>query len=365
MSDLSEMGEALFRKLDRAGIIPEIGEYTPECNEGEITYGQGYPITGIEKFLGYADSIINIANFPSISINTDFMKTHAFCQFLRESGKDSIVLDGQANERYTKRSEKALNYFKSLYDISGSFRFFVQREKKYSEAKGMGESASIAAAVSRALVTNVFGADATNDDAFTSRFSRLVSGSGTRSVAGGISMWISYPSIREKLSFGFRLDDFSGKMAIAAFPSVSRVRTEDAHGAAIRSIFYDKWAQGKFSSCENIANGNPSAARVMETAERDFYRINSVLLSAGSIIQNPSSIGLIEKVLEFKKKNEGLYFTTDTGPTVIVMSEEANLIREFSDHANVTPLNGKVVSSWDREPPRQLYEAAESYFISS
>ncbi len=197
MASLSDMGEALLRTLDREGIIPDVEDYAIDQDMGKVTYGQGFSITGVEKFLGYADSVLNLANFPSISITTDFMQTHAFCQSVKESGRDLVVLDGQVDERYSKRAEKALNYFKSLYGITGSFRFFIERDRKYKEAKGMGESASIAAAVSRSLVANVFGSGASRDATFTSRLARLVSGSGTRSVAGGLSMWLSYPNIRE------------------------------------------------------------------------------------------------------------------------------------------------------------------------
>ncbi|MEM0156409.1 MAG: mevalonate pyrophosphate decarboxylase [Thermoplasmataceae archaeon] len=364
MASLTELGESLHMTMERAGLIPEIEEYNLDQDPGRVTYGHGFPITGVEKFLGYADSVMNIANFPSISITTNFMQTHAFCQGLREGGRDHVVLDGQVEDKYSKRAEKALNYFKSLFGITGSFRFFIQRDRKYKEAKGIGESASIAAAVARSLVSNVFGTDASKDAVFTSRIARLVSGSGTRSVAGGLSMWLSYPSIREKMSFGFKLADFRREIAIAAVPARSRVRTEDAHLAALKSIFYDRWAHGKFPSCQSIAMDRKLPEDIMRIAEEDFYRINAVLMSAGSIIQDSSSLEIIAKILEFRKRNDGLYFTTDTGPTIILMSGDRKIIEEFSDYSGIEVVMGEITSSTPSSIPENRYRTAIDYFSS-
>ena len=364
MTSFNDMGETLIHSLERDGIFPEIRSYDPSLEPGKITYGLGYPITGIEKFLGYSDRVINIANFPSVSITTDFSRAHAFCQSLEEGGKDSVVLDGHSDDRYTRRSEKALIYFKSLYGITGSFRFFIERERRYGEAKGLGESAAIASAVARALVTNVFGDTAVSDDPFVSRSARLVSGSGTRSVAGGLSMWMSYPSIREKLSVGFRIGNDIDKLYIAAAPTASLLRTEDAHSLALDSPFYDRWGQGKFASCENIARGNVSPEEIMKLAEKDFYRINAVLMSSGSIIQNHSSLSLIEKLYEYRKRNSGIYFTSDTGPSLVIMSSDRSMLKEFSEYSGTELLEGSIITEWDRTPCADRFSRASQYFES-
>ena len=364
MTSFNDMGETLIHSLERDGIFPEIRSYDPSLEPGKITYGLGYPITGIEKFLGYSDRVINIANFPSVSITTDFSRAHAFCQSLEEGGKDSVVLDGHSDDRYTRRSEKALNYFKSLYGITGSFRFFIERERRYGEAKGLGESAAIASAVARALVTNVFGDTAVSDDPFVSRSARLVSGSGTRSVAGGLSMWMSYPSIREKLSVGFRIGKDINKIYIAAAPTASLLRTDDAHSLALDSPFYDRWGQGKFASCENIARGNASPEEIMRLAEKDFYRINAVLMSSGSIIQNHSSLSLIEKLYEYRKRNSGIYFTSDTGPSLVFMSSDRSMLKEFSEYSGTELVEGSIITEWDRTPCADRFSRASQYFES-
>ena len=364
MTSFNDMGETLLHGLERDGIFPEIGSYEPSYEPGRITYGLGYPITGIEKFLGYSDRVINIANFPSVSITTDFSRAHAFCQSLGEGGKDSVILDGHSDDRYTRRSERAINYFKSLYGITGSFRFFIDRERRYGEAKGLGESAAIASAVARALVSNVFGEKAVSDDPFVSRFARLVSGSGTRSTAGGMSMWVSYPSIRETLSVGLRIRKDMDKIYIAAVPLASSMKTEDAHSLALDSPFYDRWGQGKFTSCENIARGNASTDEIMGLAEKDFYRINAVLMSSGSIIQNHSSLSLIEKLHEYRKKNSGIYFTSDTGPSLVLMSSDRSMLKEFSEYSGVELLEGNIITEWDRTPCADRLSRAREYFGS-
>ncbi|MEM3676186.1 MAG: mevalonate pyrophosphate decarboxylase, partial [Thermoplasmataceae archaeon] len=151
MADLKELGGTLRKRLSDDGYWNLPGRADPDPQYDKLFYGGGYPITGIEKFLGYFDSVLNIANFPSISLTADYSSAHCYCRYLNKPGQDLVMLDGKMDQSYTRRSNKALSFFKSLFSLTGSFQFYIERKRNYESAKGLGESAAIAAACARAI----------------------------------------------------------------------------------------------------------------------------------------------------------------------------------------------------------------------
>ncbi len=324
-----ELGRILESELVSKGIFRASESHDADLEEGRITHGYGYPITGLEKFLGYFDETINIANFPSISIVTDFSVSHAYCKYTKEPGMDGVMLDGKESKKYSDKARKALQFFKSKEGISGSFRFYVERKKRYKDAKGLGESASVAAAVARALMENAFGKGASSDVTLTSRFARLVSGSGTRSVSGGLSLWLSYPYMEEEHSAGYFIKDPGEEIHVGAFPKPSHIVTDSAHRMAESSDFYGRWVSSKYQHLIEEFENDFEMDHLMQRAQEEMYTLNSIILSRGHFIQTPESLAIIGALNEFSEKNPGLYYTADTGPTIVLMSRDRKLIEEF------------------------------------
>lgn len=324
-----DLGAIIETELVKQGLFKPIYEHAVSLEEGRITSGHGYPITGLEKFLGYYDETINIANFPSISIVTDFSVARAQCRYIGKNGFDSVILDGKENKKYHEKAIKALQFFKSLYGISGSFQFYVERKKKYDNAKGLGESASVAAAVSRALISNVFGKEALQDVSLTSRFARMVSGSGTRSVSGGLSIWLSYPYIEESHSVGYHIREIGNEISVGAFPLPSEIVTDSAHRLAESSDFYGRWVSSKFQHILKELENGFEMDYLLERAQQEMYTLNSIILSKGHFIQSPKSLAIINALTKYQKDHEGIYFTADTGPSIVVLSRDRKLIDEF------------------------------------
>lgn len=362
MVELRERGEEIRYRLMDQGLYKPIGEHSASLEDGRITYGEGYPITAIEKFLGYFDRQMNIANFPSISFNTDFSIARTACMYESEPGNDSVVLDGEDDAKYRDRAGKAANYFKSVYGIKGSFRFYIKREKRYSEAKGLGESAAVAASAARAITANVFGNEGVEDDPFVSRLARLVSGSGTRSVTGGFSMWVSYPWITDEQCHGARLPVDDSRFHIMAYPAMHEIKTEGAHDIAVSSPYYPRWMINKFQRVVDLMDSDYNIREMMIHAEEDMYLMHAVLMARGTVIHTPGSLSIINALRKFRNENEGIYYTSDTGPTLVLMAEDRKLLEEFSELVQEKPLHGKVVSSYSTSPDGKFMKEAEEYF---
>lgn len=356
-----DLGMIIESELVSKGLFKPIHEHAVMLEEGKVTPGYGYPITGLEKFLGYFDETINIANFPSISIVTDFSVARAQCRYTEKSGVDSVILDGKENRKYHEKALKALQFFKSLYGISGSFQFYIEREKKYGNAKGLGESASVAAAVSRALISNVFGKEGVEDISLTSRFARMVSGSGTRSVSGGLSLWLSYPYVEESHSVGYHIRDVGNEIHVGAFPQPSEIVTDSAHKLAESSDFYGRWISSKYQHILEEFENDFDIEHLLMRSQQDMYTLNSIILSKGHFIQSPRSLSIINDLTKFQKEHQGIYFTADTGPSIVLMSRDRKLIEEFAGQRE----EEFIWSSREISPPpadSKFEQGARSYY---
>lgn len=320
-------GTVILKKLINRGLYRKLDSYNKNIEGNKTTLGYSYPIKAFEKFLGYYDNYNKIAYNPSISFNTDFSLCFSACMYINENGKDSVFLDG-AYYKNTERYGMPLNFIKKELKIDGSFIFFIRRYRKYENAKGMSESSAVASAVARSIVKNVYDG-AYNDDSFVSRYARLVSGSGTRASVNGPSMWLSYPGINERDSFAFEIPLNVKKMNYYIFPKAIEYETANAHKAAVESIFYEKWLDNKYSKINEIIDNEFPLNILMKRSMDDMFNLNSVLLSSGNVIQTPESINLLKNFLNFRSKNNNIYITGDTGPSLMVMSEDDSLIKEF------------------------------------
>ncbi|MEM0140058.1 MAG: mevalonate pyrophosphate decarboxylase [Ferroplasma sp.] len=322
-------GENIRRRLTNMDLYHELENYVADPEPEKITYGYSYPIKAFEKFLGYYDKFYKIAYNPSVSFNTDFSIVYSACMYSKDEYSDTVCFDGRDAAEYKNRYTEPLNILKKQAGIKGSFHFYVKRYRKYPVAKGMSESSAVASATARSIVKNVFGSSAGNDDSFVSRYARLVSGSGTRAAINGPSFWLSYPGIMEENSFAFKIPLDVSKLNYAIFPRSINYKTSNAHEVAVKSIFYESWVSDKYIKINEMIDNSFDLNYLLSRSMDDMFNLNSVLMSGKNVIQTPESIVLLEKFLKYKKKNEGIYITGDTGPSLMVMSTDKNIFNEF------------------------------------
>lgn len=360
---LHEAGEKIKEMLKKTGYYSEPNTYQPDLSDGKISFSYAYPIKAFEKFLGYYDSENRVAFNPSISMRTDFSFCLAACRYRKDEDKDTIVLDGESDEKYYRKAKFALDKFRHEYSIKGSFDFYIRRYRRYQRAKGLSESSAVAAAVSRALVSTVFGDDAAADDVFVSRYARLVSGSGTRAAHDGISMWLSYPGMDIKDCAAFKVGENQKRIHYGVFPKYSDIPTDSAHSVAMNSIFYDRWVEEKFNNVLRLIPERFDIDDLLKIGESDMLRLNSVLMSEGLVIQTAESIRIIHEILKFKSKNDGLYFTADTGPSIAIFSSDRSIIDEFRENVEDEYLDGTYNFDEYKSKMSEFSREVQDYFM--
>ncbi len=346
IESLSAEGKRLHAALVDKGIFKRAGDYAARPEDGAVTYAEANPITAVEKFLGYYDDKKNIAFAPSISFNTDLSIAQAYCRYSKEENADSIMLDGAIEERYTRRAAKALDNFRRLFRIGGSFKFYIKRVKRYGLGKGLGESAAVAAASAKALAANVFGERAAADDFFVSLLARYASGSGTRSATGGFSVWVSYPGMDELECHGARLPVDLGGFSFIAYPNPSEIKTMDVHKVVSGSPFYETWVRDKYRKIGEIIDSDFDLGVMMKHAQEDTFLLNSMVTSRGIFLQTRESMKIIEAIMSFREEvSDDVYMTADTGPSIVVMAKSRKLLDKFSETIGITGILGTVAGS--------------------
>lgn len=325
-----------FRRLLEGKANLSFGYEVSALKDGDgIGYGAANGITGIEKFLGYNDTRLKVANFPSISLTHDFITVKAAVCI---SDEDRVMVDGKEDLTHLPRARGALEVFRDMYGINDHFSFYIEQDKKYDSAKGMGESAAFAASTARALCSLMFRKPST---AFVSSIARLVSGSGSRSAVDGIGLWQSYEGIPQNMNHAIKIKDQLGEFNIASFPKPNPIKTENVHGIAVQSPFYEQWGKLKFHSLINIIENDFDYNMLARAAFNDMLLMHSVLLTKG--------IGILDEriynLIKLSDQSEGsLFVTADTGPTPILIYKDPDMLRKAEVIMGRSALKGSLVT---------------------
>lgn len=363
-SRFRKFGQEIQAHLTEEGIFRSPGNYRADPLEDRIWVSHSYPIKAMEKFLGYYDRDERIAYNPSVSFNTDFSFCLAACSYSRKSGEDSVILDGVRDEIYSKKAQFALSKFRKEYSIGGSFHFYIKRYRKYEKAKGMSESSEVASAVSKAIISAAFNGEADRDYALQSRYARYVSGSGTRAVYNGISMWLSYPGIRKEDCLAFKITDLPDNIHYGIFPKNIESATDSAHVKAVKSPFYNDWVNEKYKFLRRNMKKGFNTDDLLSRSSEDMLGLNSVLLSSGLVIQTPESLRILARAIKFRERNEGFYFTADTGPSILIASLDGSMLNEFREGLDDRYLAGSFDFNQHKRRLEEFRKESSEYLSS-
>ncbi len=275
-----------------------------------------------------------IAYLPSISVNNDAAYSLTSVDFSKDYEIDeAYVNDEPAMGRDLQRIEQTLNYVREIANITTKAKVVSKNITRASRVgKGLGTSASASAALATAALTAIFGSDITKNMRFLTCASRLLAGSGCRSAAGGISLWMSYPGITHENSFAVRLDNKQqlADVRLITVPIDSRIglKTEMAHRDAPSSSLYKSWM---YSRREEILECIDAVQEsdweiVGQLAELDSIRLHGITMSGSRhnkiFAWEPENIALFRMCNELRSSGVPVYFSTDTGPTVVLITHK-------------------------------------------
>ncbi|MEA3408226.1 MAG: GHMP kinase [Chloroflexota bacterium] len=324
----------IYEHLQRWGIIvPDYVDYTGRGRAAGSGAAKAYPIQGVLKYHGMADWHWRTAYLPSISVNNDAAYTITLVRFDPTLKQDTIHLNGRtATGRARTRVLRVLDEVRRVGGIVSSARVVSQNFlRAAATGKGLGTSAAASAALAAAAAKAAF-PDVSVHGRFVNCLARLLAGSGCRSAAGGVALWLSYPGIAHEDSFAVRLD---GKnqlqdVRLITVPLGSRIdlQTEMAHREAPRSPFFRAWMYGRreetLECIDAVQHGDWKT--VGQLAELDSIRLHAVTMSGSRenklFAWEPENIRLFRACNAMRRAGVPVYFSTDTGPTTVFITHK-------------------------------------------
>ncbi|MBI5959877.1 MAG: GHMP kinase [Chloroflexi bacterium] len=295
---------------------------------------KAYPIQGILKYHGMTDWNWRIAYLPSISLNNDAAYSLTRVEFDPVLAADEVTINSTtAQGREFERVQHSLDVLRKLAGVSSRARVWSKNVVRASKTgKGLGTSASASAALAMAATAALFGDEAAHNTRFVTTMSRLLAGSGCRSAAGGIALWLSYPGIAHEDSFALRLDTAHqfDDLSVITVPLDSRLslKTETAHDDAPNSKFFKPWMLNRREEIiECISAIQRKDWRIVgQLAELDSIQLHGVTMSGSRenkiFAWEPENISLFRLCNDLRTEGVPVYFSTDTGPTTVLLTHQ-------------------------------------------
>lgn len=299
---------------------------------------RAFPMQGVLKYHGLSDWNDRIAYLPSISLNNSAAHTTTCVEFNPGLTADSAVIGGvTAVGRDLERVVQTLNAVRGLTGAQ-VYAHVTSRNILQSRVagKGLGTSASASAALAAAALAALYGPELAGNRRFLSCFARLLAGSGCRSAAGGLALWLSYPGLSHADSFAVQLDGEGqlDQVSLVTVPIDSRIglKTESAHHDAPQSSLFRSWMLSRADEIIECLNAIRAGdwRTVGQLAELDSMRLHGVTMSGSRenklVGWEPENITLFRMGNDLRERGIPVYASTDTGPTVVFITH-----RDYED----------------------------------
>lgn len=330
-------GHTAILEALQAGALaaPPYPQQLPAGNPQGTAAARAFAMQGVLKYHGLADWDWRTAYLPSISLNNDAAQTLTWVQFDPGLAADEVTIGGvPASGREYERVVRCLQFVREQARIGSAARVLTRNQLNSSaadgSAKGLGTSASGSAALAMAALAAAFGPQLGAHPRLLSCTARLLAGSGCRSAAGGLALWLSYPGIPHEDSYAVRLDQQDElrdvRLLTVPLPSRAGLHTEAAHKDAPRSSFFGAWLQSRTAEVlECIAAAQRGDWQCLgEWAELDSMRLHGVTMSGSRTNKifawEPENITLFRMCNTLRSAGTPVYCSTDTGPTAVFIT---------------------------------------------
>jgi diphosphomevalonate decarboxylase len=342
-ADMRAAHTRIMARLHELGYaIPDYPVFDAPGNPRGRGAARAHPMQGILKYHGLADWRWRTAYLPSISVTNDAAYSLTTVEFDPALPADTVMLGGKtAGGREAERVTQTLDAVRAIARIDSRAAVRSHNVVKGGKAgKGLGTSASGSAALAMAAVIAAFGPEAAPQSAakngrFVTSLARLLAGSGCRSAAGGVALWLSYPGIAHEDSFALRLDTRNELVAmrLMTIPLDSRIglKTEQAHHDAPRSAFFKPWMRQREAEILRAiaaAHGGDWLT-LAQQAEHDSIYLHGVTMSGGNeskiFAWEPENLTLFRLCDDLRAEGVPVYFSTDTGPTMVLLTAAADM----------------------------------------
>lgn len=300
---------------------------------------RAYAIQGLIKYHGLRNERLRLPYHDSISVCMKSLPTKTTVELRPDFTKDILKIDGKIPPK--AEFDRVGVVANSLRDIAKNHsRLRIESRNPNVKGKGLGFSAAGFAALGLAT-SKALGLELSSER--LSEIVRLGAGSAARSIAGGFSVWYTN---RKGRSYAEMLAPAGAvKMKTIIVPVPSKVKTDTAHRDVLTSPFYRPRVKyvGSMLSKMKRAISQRDVERIAELSEIDTLNLHAVTMTGKGrmMLFSPLSIRIIEEVQTLREEGVPAWFSLDTGPSVFVNTNRANLSKV---HRRISRLTDTVVS---------------------
>lgn len=270
------------------------------------------------KYWGKKDRLLRIPYQSSLSLTIDNFYTDTHVVYDEKLTQDVLTIDGKiiVDDEFF-RVKSWMDMLREKYHIP--YYAHINSFNHVPKKAGLASSASAFAALTKAA-TKAF--DIELDDTELSRLARLGSGSASRSIFGGFSIW--HHGNNHESSYAQYLGDWSDFRMLVCLVSgdEKKVGSGDAMEISQKQPIFKTWVkQAEIDLKEALdALDKHNFSRLGKVAESNALLMHDVINRAGINYLNASSQALIELTQDLRKKGYPVYATMDAGPNVKVMT---------------------------------------------
>ncbi len=274
------------------------------------------------KFWGEMDPTLHLPLNSSLSMTLDQAYSIVTVEFSPHYAQDEVDLEGvQAEGPRRERVVRFLDYLRALARVSLPAR--VAARTTFPVATGLASSASLFAALT---VAGLAALGLSRDERTMSTIARLGSGSAARSMFGGWVEWVAGGRHEDSYAQPLKPPDWWPITDILVIVSSEpkEVSSVAGHGMAASS------------PCQTVRLSRvPEHLALARTAieTRDLGLLGRVAEEEGLLLHAvamtgtppvlywlPATVGVIRRVLDWRREGLPVYYTLDAGPNIHVLT---------------------------------------------
>ncbi|UWG51808.1 Mevalonate pyrophosphate decarboxylase [Halalkaliarchaeum sp. AArc-CO] len=290
---------------------------------------RAHPIQGLVKYHGLKQNDPRIPYHDSISVCTAPTHTTTTVEWQPDAAEDVFYIDGEEVDGHAEdRIQLVVDHVRDLAGIDHPVRF--ESENSFPSNIGFGSSSSGFAAAALAL-TEAAGLDFSRQE--ISAVARRGSLSAARSVTGAYSQLFAglndEDCISRRLPTGTGDDGFHPEtdLRTIAVHVPAFKQTERAHEEAEESHMFQARLAHIHEQLGEMRDAlrEGSFDRIFELAEHDSLSLTAATMTgpSGWVYWQPETIAVFNAVRELRKEEDvPVYFSTDTGASVYVNTQE-------------------------------------------
>tara|TARA_B100001245_G_scaffold236667_1_gene229474 strand:+ start:25314 stop:26348 length:1035 start_codon:yes stop_codon:yes gene_type:complete len=273
---------------------------------------------------------------PSISFTLDQCYTETTLSLLERSSDDTydvdILLDGEPQESFKPKITKFLDAIQEEIPFTRDHKLRIETHNSFPHSSGIASSASGMSALALCLLTlkeEIERKQSTDFFRKASEWSRLGSGSASRSVYGGLVEWGRFAGIAESndeyaIPYGGNIhpifQDFCDYVLLVETGS-KKVSSTAGHGLMENHPYAERrFLQAHENLSELLHSISSGELEKFGTlVESEALTLHAMMMTSSPyfILMKPNTVHILEQVWDFRKETgHPLYFTLDAGANV-------------------------------------------------